>query len=128
MGEERKEYQVTEPSEAFASWAVLEIMGHRRLGGFVRECQIAGAGMLRIDVPADGDTPAATVFYPPSSVYALTPCSEPAARAVAAANRVEPVHAWELPAAKDGPDRLRGPYFDPEIHAADDEDDEGPEL
>lgn len=37
---------------AFESWAVLELMGHRRLAGFVREVTIAGAGLLRIDVPS----------------------------------------------------------------------------
>lgn len=37
---------------AFESWAILELMGHRRLAGYVREITLAGAGMLRIDVPS----------------------------------------------------------------------------
>lgn len=32
-------------------WAILELMGHRRLGGYLREETIAGAAFLRIDVP-----------------------------------------------------------------------------
>lgn len=36
----------------FAGWAVLELMGHRRLGGYVQEATVAGVGMLRIDVPS----------------------------------------------------------------------------
>ena len=32
---------------------VLDLMGHRRLAGYVSEQEIAGAGMLRIDVPAE---------------------------------------------------------------------------
>src|SRR5262245_4954119 len=38
-------------TERFEGWAVLELMGHRRLGGYLREVSIAGAGMLRIDIP-----------------------------------------------------------------------------
>jgi hypothetical protein len=35
----------------FESWAIVELMGHRRLGGYVRAVELAGAAMLRIDVP-----------------------------------------------------------------------------
>lgn len=41
-----------EQSAKFEGWCVLELMGHRRLGGYVREQEIAGQGFLRIDVPA----------------------------------------------------------------------------
>jgi hypothetical protein len=81
--------------EPFKGWAILELMGHRRLAGFVQEVTLAGAGMLRIDVPGkDGN---ATQFFSPSSVYALTPCSEATARAVAGA---APVNEWELPSLR----------------------------
>ena len=42
-------------SEKFASWAILELMGHRRLGGYVSETTLAGGAFLRIDVPGDED-------------------------------------------------------------------------
>lgn len=101
-------------SGTFEGWAILELMGHRRLGGYVREVTLAGAGMLRIDVPGDDDeaarlypgasskpapTSGATQFVSPQSLYALTPCTEATARAVARACRVEPVQRWELPSA-----------------------------
>lgn len=38
--------------DAFEGWAILELMGHRRLAGHVRAVEIAGAGMLRLDVPS----------------------------------------------------------------------------
>jgi hypothetical protein len=88
----------------FNEWAILELMGHRRLGGFVREVQVAGAGFLRIDVPGDVDGEThSTQFYPPSSVYCLTPVSEAAARIVARSSRPEPVQRWELPQPKAEP-------------------------
>lgn len=89
---------MTDEKTGYESWSILELMGHRRLGGFVREVQVAGAGFLRIDVPGDteGETHS-TQFYPPSSVYCLTPVSEAAARIVAKSCRPEPVATWEIP-------------------------------
>ena len=82
---------------AFESWCILELMGHRRMGGYVTEATLAGGSFLRIDVPEDDAGKKFTQFYPPASVYCMTPCSEEAARGVARANRPEPVHSYELP-------------------------------
>lgn len=88
---------------AYAEWSVIELMGHRRLGGYVSEVQIAGAGFFRVDVPGDaeGETHS-TQYYPPSSVYCLTPVTEEAARVVARSSRPQPVTRWELPEARRG--------------------------
>lgn len=88
----------------FDGWCVVELMGHRRLGGKVSAVEFGGTQLLRVDVPGEGDTVAATQFYGASAIYCLTPCSEEAARAVAARNVVEPVSRWELPRlpARDG--------------------------
>lgn len=86
----------------FRTWAIMEIMGHRRLGGFVSEESVAGAGLLRIDIPATiepGDSSVTmTQYYAPSALYCLTPVSEEIARAFAVNNRPVPVQRWELPA------------------------------
>lgn len=92
----------TATEAAFASWAVLELMGHRRLAGYVTEQQIAGASFLRIDIPASGGVPAATQFYGPQAVYGITPCTEETALRAARIGRVEPVSRWELPSAPKG--------------------------
>lgn len=84
---------------AFEGWFVVEMMGHRKLAGYVREVTVAGAGLLRVDVPGDeaaGVQPA-TQFYPPSAIYCLTPTTEEIARTAA--------RSWR-PAAE----RLRGPH------------------
>jgi hypothetical protein len=85
----------------FEGWAVLELMGHRRLGGYVTEVELAGKGMLRLDIPGPetGDEPTATQFYSPGALYCLTPVTEDVARGLAARNQPTPVHRWELPAA-----------------------------
>ncbi len=82
----------------FEGWAVVELMGHRKLAGYVREQQVAGAGFLRIDVPGDGDESIATQIYSPGAIYCLTPVTEELARRVAKTYRPEPVTRWEIPA------------------------------
>jgi hypothetical protein len=82
----------------FSEWCVLELMGHRRLAGKVTEEQIAGAGVLRLDVPGDDGKPDVTQFYSPSSLYCITPVTEEIARAMAKRYRPEPVSRFDLPA------------------------------
>jgi hypothetical protein len=73
-------------------------MGHRRLGGFVQEVELAGTAFLRMDIPQpDSDEMLATQFYSGNAVYCLTPTTEEAARAVALRNQPQPVHYYELP-------------------------------
>ena len=67
-------------TEPFASWAIVEVMGHRKLAGFCEEVQIAGGALLRIRVPAlaerEGDwnstipaTPQFDQFYNSSAIF-----------------------------------------------------------
>lgn len=86
----------TEP--AFESWAVLELMGHRQRPGFVKEVEIAGGKMLRIDIPGDTEEDTVTEFYGISSVYALRPVSEEIARDLAKRVNVRPVRPAEYSA------------------------------
>ena len=93
----------------YEGWAILELMGHRQRPGYVKEVEIAGAKMLRIDIPvakdmADQDI-RVTEFYGASAVYSLRPCAEDVARAVAAQygadpRPVRPMEFRDRPAAK----------------------------
>lgn len=82
--------------QIFAYWCVVELMGHRRLAGFLTEQEIAGKGFLRLEIPGQ---PGATQFINPNSVYAITPTTEAIARAVAETHQPAPVQRWELPPA-----------------------------
>lgn len=89
-------------------WYIIEMLGHRRLAGIVREEEIAGVGVLRIDVPGDVDEAPFTHYVAPAALYALTPTTEAVALAVARRNRPAPVQRWELvrlpePGARDDP-------------------------
>lgn len=84
-------------SETFAGYAIIELMGHRRIAGLAREATIAGASMLRVDIPGPDGNTAVTQFVSPASIYCLTPCGEKEARAVAQHNMPQPVQRWEIP-------------------------------
>lgn len=72
-------------AQGFEGWAILELMGHRERPGYVKETEIAGGKMLRIDIPvardAVGNDITVTEFYSVAAVYCMTPCSEEIARA-----------------------------------------------
>jgi hypothetical protein len=96
----------TDTAAPFAEWVILELMGHRRLAGWLTEQEIAGKGFLRLDVPPVDGQPGASQLYSPNAVYCITPTTQALARAVAAGSRPEPVQRWELPAlaqADEGP-------------------------
>lgn len=76
---------MTDEKPAFEGWAILELMGHRRLGGHVSEATVAGAGFLRIDVPD-----ASTVSTTPTSVAPCRMCY---------GNSTDPVCSCHGPAA-----------------------------
>jgi hypothetical protein len=82
----------------FEGWAIVELMGHRRLAGKCSQETIAGAPMLRLDIPAaDGSGAFATQFYGGAAIYCLTPTTEEMARAVAKSSQPAPVQRWEIP-------------------------------
>lgn len=87
-------------AEVFEGWVILELMGHRKLGGYLRQETLAGGAFLRIDVPSDeGEGDKATQYYSPSAVYCITPTTEAMARAIAKRTFEPPVQRWELPTA-----------------------------
>ena len=99
-------------------WAILELMGHRRLGGRISEARVGGAGFIRIDVPGEADQVLLTQFYAPQAIYCVTPTTEAGARRVAG-------EMWPKPATLLGlPDRSVVPDDDPDDDADDDENDD----
>ena len=94
-------------ADPFEGWAIVELMGRRRLAGFVRaDAPLLQATRLQVDIyPGETAAPAATQYtsYP---VYCLTPCTEALARRVGAETiRYEmPVAQWDIPAITSGGD------------------------
>lgn len=61
-------------------FAIVEMMGHRRFGARVTEVERFGAKCMRAEILSEGPTVEQYVF--PGSIYAVTMCTEPQARAV----------------------------------------------
>lgn len=79
----------------FEGWAIIELMGHRRVAGYVTEREVAGARFLQVGIPTVGGE-TRTQLYAPQAVYCITPVAEEVARAVAVHARPLVVSAWEL--------------------------------
>ncbi len=81
--------------EGFDEWAIVELMGHRRIAGRVTEQEIAGKAFLRIEIPQN-DGSDRTEFYNPGSLYGITPVDEALARVTARSIDREPVSSYSL--------------------------------
>lgn len=88
----------TTDTATFEGWVILELMGHRRLAGYLTEQTIGGASFLHIDVPGGLGIPVATQFYTGAAVYCITPTTEDLARKVALNSQPAPVTKWDLQA------------------------------
>ena len=93
-------------AEPFAGWAVVELMGHRRLIGFASDVEIAGGKLLRVDVPENNGQPAYSQFYGAGAIYCLSPVSEEAARAMLTRANTKPWYAYEIPTALPKPEAV----------------------
>lgn len=72
------------------SYAVVEMMGHRKIVGLVTESDISGGQLLRVDVLNHEGAEERTEYIGVGSIYCLTIVSETAAKAVAASNSPKP--------------------------------------
>jgi len=81
-------------SDPYAGWAIVELLGRRRLAGYVTEEEHFGTAMLRLDV--HGLDAVVTQLYGGSSVYCLTPTTEDIARKLGERLRPAPVTPYEL--------------------------------
>lgn len=93
----------------FGVWAILELMGHVKVAGYVTEEELFGTKIGRIDIPADEESDAITQYFGGASVYRLTPVSEDVARAFARRSRPRPVHVYELQPPRDVSETSYGP-------------------
>jgi hypothetical protein len=89
---------MTEQNERFTGWAVVEMLGHKKLAGFVSEQVIAGSALVRVDVPETlqrkavagyggsvvESKPGYTKLIGVGSIYCITPTDESTARRAAA--------------------------------------------
>ncbi len=88
-------------------WAIVEVMGHNTYAGRISQVVLGSAVMVRVDVPDVPErkmygqklsaVPAFTKLIGANSIYAITPCDEPAAMEAAALVRSAAVSVVQLP-------------------------------
>lgn len=83
--------------DRFESWAIVEVMGHKRFSGHVSEQSIGGTSFVRVDVPETKRGPAFTKLLGAGSIYCISPVSEEIARADAETNYSHPLQELNLP-------------------------------
>jgi hypothetical protein len=85
-----------ETPEKFDSWAIIELFGHNQIAGKCSEQNIAGANMLRIDVPETDKNPPFSKLIGHAAIYAINPVTEEVAIHWAKCLQVSPLHAWDV--------------------------------
>jgi hypothetical protein len=81
----------------FQGWALLELMGHRKLAGYCEPVMVAGAALLKVTVPTAGEhLPAYTTYVGGPSIYSLTPTDEQTARDFVTVHKPRPVEAYSI--------------------------------
>jgi hypothetical protein len=109
-------------NEKFETWAIVEIMGRQRFAGLCTEQTLAGASMLRIDVPATKKQGAFTKLFGSGAIHSLTPTTQEIACALAERLDQAPIQAYELPQLAQQR-RLTSSFLE-----TDDDDDDEPEY
>ncbi len=117
------------------TWAIVEVMGHKRFAGFVTEQTFGAAALIRVDVPEteqetrtpDGPATRTTQAYSKligvGSIYCITPCTEAVARLAA-----KEIERWndpvpvDIPAQRQIPPSVGAPISDAEVVNEDDDD------
>lgn len=93
---------MNETPQSFESWAIVEVMGHKKYAGLVTEQVIGGQSFVRVDVPAiHDDNPDERrekfcKLFGSGSIYCITPVSEDVARAMVLQLAERPIPIFEL--------------------------------
>jgi hypothetical protein len=86
-----------ETTTAFDSFALVELFGHQKIVGRVREASLAGGAFLRIDVPEFQGVKGFTRYYGPGAVYSINPVTEEVALDLLQYYHNPPVKEYEYP-------------------------------
>jgi len=88
-------------NEGEGFFALVEMFGHQKMVGLVRETKIAGAGFLQVDSLDENGKFAFSRYLGPSAIYAINPISKEMAEALAKTYQPIPVHEFDVPQLRD---------------------------
>lgn len=82
--------------QKFDLWCIVELFGHAKIAGRCTEQNIAGANMLRVDVPETTTQPKFTRFFGSSAIYSINPVDEDTCMFMADKIQVKPIESWNI--------------------------------
>jgi hypothetical protein len=85
-----------EQTQKFETWGIVELFGHGKISGLLTEQSIAGANMLRVDVPETENQPAFTRFLNHAAIYAINPVDEITAKSMAERIDSKPIQILDI--------------------------------
>lgn len=87
---------MNQTTKKFELWCVVELFGHAKIAGWCTEENIAGANMLRVDVPETPQQPAFTRWYGSSAIYSIIPVDETTCRFMVSKLQAMPIDTWDV--------------------------------
>ena len=112
---------------AYEGHAIVELMGHNVIAGYVSEQTIAGVAMLRVDVPKVGDQEPFTKFFSGGAIYGITPTTQEIAERAAQRLRSRPVSEYVVSVPREQPALVDSTTRDGDGDEYEEEDD-GPQF
>jgi len=91
----------------FASWAVVELLGHSTVAGYVQTMNFDGVPLIHVRVPPTLNNQSGSEhLFGHGAIYGITPTTEEAATGVASRYRYAPSASWAMipPATDAQPD------------------------
>lgn len=85
-----------QPNEQIQQFAVVEMMGHRKIAGAIKQSELAPGALIRVDVFGSDGHVERTEHIGTSAIYDITICSEQTAKAAAIAHCPEPSFAFDI--------------------------------
>lgn len=82
--------------ETIEQFAVVEMMGHRKIAGAVKQSELAPGALIRVDVFGANGEIERTEHVGSSAIYDITICSEQTAKAAAIAHNPQPSFAYDI--------------------------------
>ena len=81
-------------NEEKGQWAIIELLGHKVIAGYLSKDESFGIPLLRIDIPETSSQPAFSRHYSSSALYGITYVSEEVARMTAEQCKENPVTVY----------------------------------
>ncbi len=82
--------------ETIEQFAVVEMMGHRKIAGRIMQSELAPGALIRVDVFGATGEIERTEHVGSSAIYDITICSEQTAKAAAIAHNPQPSFAFDI--------------------------------